>query len=492
MSHSVGMEVLFSLVKRLECIGFFVLDRVTHDLAIVGSSESFSITESELNITLFLRPHYTLRKAREEIVKIKKLDITWKGNEVGVHFKPPSDILGPKLIMPSHYGDSTMSHPEMVGIDESKTISVPLSFNVSCSILRFESSEIHVVNNSVIIHDYVILKDDEYFVAADGDYFICLDAAIGEDEEDIKFDKLKHVSSDFTTGKIMTGICLSCSLLFLLLTLLVYTFLKALHTVPGLNLILLTSSLFVAQVVYLFGAGTVATPTICTVIGVVIHYFWLVSFAWMNICCVHMYRVFTNLFSALDFADDKICVMLKYSAFAYGIPGLIVGTTLLTTFIMSDYKSIAYGGEYLCFVAHGLVSILSFGIPAGLTVLTNSALLLITTVYVRRTANVNYVGKTEASDISKFFKLSTITGVSWLFGFLGYFLQRVELMYVFTVLTAGQGVFIFLAFVASRRILKMLRQTFQSRKGQGSSRSYVDDRTSSTSSKPVSTLIVAN
>ncbi|XP_071081450.1 uncharacterized protein [Haliotis cracherodii] len=439
--------------------GFFIYEMAANSYARIKNADNLVVDEVHLWFTILLMPNYTLASSRERLAALQNvtLNITVGGTtlEVEIQSVTTHRNVQDKLMLPQTM--FIQMFPPSMHLDMSLRINVPLAFNMTCSMAEFGSHEVIRVNQSVFIHGDIELNGHEYFTSKHGTYFICLDAVFRRRKEIVV--QMPAFTAPAFASKITTAVCLSLSIIFLLLTLMVYILIKELHTVPGLNLILLSSSLFLAHVLYLFGAGTVSTPTICTVIGVLIHYFWLASFAWMNVCCLHMFRVFTNLFSSLHFADHKVSLMIKYSVFAYGVPLVIVTMTLTITYIQSGYTTVGYGGPALCFVAPGLVSLVFFGGPACLTVVINGVLFLWTMVSIRLKNNrqSESLGKKQANDVITFFKLSTITGLSWLFGFVGYILQRVELMYVFTVLTAGQGVFIFLSFVVSRRILKLIR-----------------------------------
>ncbi|XP_046571888.1 uncharacterized protein LOC124280053 [Haliotis rubra] len=478
--------------KILSECGFVVHDMRDTPYARIKNADSLVVDEGHLQFTLLLLPNYTIASSRECLAALKSvtLNTTHEGKplQVEVHpFTTHRHVQDKLALLPYVFG---FGYAFEMNLDMLLSINVPLAFNVTCSMAAFDSREVSNVNNSVFIHGDTKLNEHEYFLSNYGTYFICLDAVLRRREEMVA-QVPTNISQTFLASTITTGVCLSLSLLFLLLTLSVYILIKELHTIPGLNLILLSSSLFLAQVFYLFGAGTVTTPIICTVIGVLIHYFWLVSFAWMNICCLHMFRVFTKLFSSLHLADDKVCLMIKYSVCAYGVPLVIVTMTLTITYIQSGYTNVGYGGPALCFVTSGLVSAVSFGVPACLTVVINVVLFLWTMTSLRfRNKENQTLGKKQANDIITFFKLSTLTGLSWLFGFIGYLLQRVELMYVFTVLTAGQGVFIFFSFVVSRRIRKLIREKLRrlwlrNEKGHVNmeERSSAKDTSMSTSSK---------
>ncbi|WAQ97231.1 hypothetical protein MAR_029921 [Mya arenaria] len=77
-------------------------------------------------------------------------------------------------------------------------------------------------------------------------------------------------------------------------------------------------------------------------------------------------------------------------------------------------------------------------------------------IRIKRSPSVQKNVKNERSDLEIFVKLSPITGMTWIFGLINSFTQISFFSYLFIVLNASQGVFLFFAFICNRRVYSML------------------------------------
>ena len=103
-------------------------------------------------------------------------------------------------------------------------------------------------------------------------------------------------SADSVTPQgILSVVCTCISLLCLFFTLITYLLFQELRTQPGINNIALVIRLIIAQTLFQFGTSQAAVVPEwgCQVIGVLVHFFWLMVVFWMNVCCIHMLRVFS-------------------------------------------------------------------------------------------------------------------------------------------------------------------------------------------------------
>ena len=58
-------------------------------------------------------------------------------------------------------------------------------------------------------------------------------------------------------------------------------------------------------------------------------------------------------------------------------------------------------------------------------------------------------------------KLSTIVGLTWVSGFIATATKFEVLWYIFIVLNASQGIFIFVSFALSKKVLRLLKERKQ-------------------------------
>lgn len=91
--------------------------------------------------------------------------------------------------------------------------------------------------------------------------------------------------------QILTYTGCALSVLSLLILVFVYGIFKELRTLPGKNLINLSVAMIFYHI-FLFAAGSRRVHEICIVIAVMLHYFLLSSFAWMNVMAFDVVKTF--------------------------------------------------------------------------------------------------------------------------------------------------------------------------------------------------------
>jgi hypothetical protein len=94
-------------------------------------------------------------------------------------------------------------------------------------------------------------------------------------------------------------------------------------------------------------------------------------------------------------------------------------------------------------------------IPLGLIITANLGMFSYVVWSVSRIPDMAHKSSNERRNLLIFAKLSTLTGITWLFGFLYQFTNVLLFAYFYIVFNAGQGVFIMISFV-NKRTLDML------------------------------------
>jgi integrin beta 3 len=96
-----------------------------------------------------------------------------------------------------------------------------------------------------------------------------------------------------------------------------------------------------------------------------------------------------------------------------------------------------------------------FALPVAAIVLLNIILFIRVILQMRNTSKVQ-IDTNRQQFFHIYAKLSTLTGCAWMFGFCSYFFTIAALDYMFIILNASQGLFLFFAFVANKHTLKSL------------------------------------
>lgn len=254
---------------------------------------------------------------------------------------------------------------------------------------------------------------------------------------------------------ILTIICLAFSLASLLLSLIVYSVLPSLQTVPGLNNMALFISLIIYQSLTLLNSLTeIQIKWVCTMIGIVLHFSLVSSFFWMFVCTFHMAKtfVFLRIKSSSEMASSKFAIYLIAVEF---VSFLHVVGVYVYSLSVGDVSPTGYGGKP-CYIQDHKAILYFVGVPLAGVVIADISMFIVVVVKISRLPDMSLSRQYERKNIVIFVKLSTVTGITWMFAFI-YQLSSVKLFgYLFIILNASQGVFIMVAFVVNRRVFGML------------------------------------
>uniref|UniRef100_A0A3Q4I0J7 Cadherin EGF LAG seven-pass G-type receptor 1a n=1 Tax=Neolamprologus brichardi TaxID=32507 RepID=A0A3Q4I0J7_NEOBR len=135
----------------------------------------------------------------------------------------------------------------------------------------------------------------------------------------VLMDISKREHGDVLPLKIVTYTTVSVSLFLLLITFILLCLLHRLRT--NLHAIHrnLVAALFFSELVFLLGINQTDNVFVCTVIAILLHYFYMCTFAWMFVEGLHIYRMLTEL------RNINYGHMRFYYAMGWGIPAIITG-----------------------------------------------------------------------------------------------------------------------------------------------------------------------
>nr|KAG5707813.1 hypothetical protein BaRGS_015973 [Batillaria attramentaria] len=250
-----------------------------------------------------------------------------------------------------------------------------------------------------------------------------------------------------------------------------------LRHIAGINTMLLIVVLFWAQIFLQVASYADLIGWRCQAVGVATHFLWLCVVFAQNACTFHMFYTLSFPLRS-HVANTKVRVMAtRYIVYVLTASFVFVVAVLIWQFVSEDNSG--YGGS-ACYIRKFMVRVTMFALPLAVTVLLNIAMFVFTIVRLR---SLSQVGSTHTRSNRKnlllYTKLSVFTGVTWLLGFLASALVSVALSYLFVVLQGCQGLFLFLAFLANKRVLTMLK-ALRTEKEMGAARTH----THSDSQKP--------
>ncbi|KAH9512603.1 Adhesion G-protein coupled receptor G4 [Bulinus truncatus] len=260
----------------------------------------------------------------------------------------------------------------------------------------------------------------------------------------------KAISSDNETSlSVLTLIGTSLSIFGLAITIITFLAFKKLRQGRAQQTLFnMAVALLCFQTTFLVGVKQTSIKSVCMTVSVLLHYFILVSFAWMLIEAVLQYLTFVKV---LGTYISKYT--LKTVLFAWGFPLIPVVAVLAT-----DYN-LYYGRANYCWMSvHAFYY--AFALPVGIIIVFNSIMffIIIVSLITRpkglRSNQSN--NKTRETNLKATFTIFVLLGLTWLFGYFAIEDARVVFQYVFTILSSLQGFLIFILMVVRRKQVREL------------------------------------
>ena len=331
---------------------------------------------------------------------------------------------------------------------------------VEIDCLRVPVSEYHLYENRSL---YVNSSDrfygiEHYEIGSDGQVLVCTDFTQNyTDVQNSTNQKLELKFSPALTivsviGQVISIICLIILLAF-------YALISKLRNIPGKNLMCLSASLLLAQLLFLTGVGATDIEAICLLISALLHYSFMAAFFWINVMSFDIWRTFSQ---ETVTSPDNAKKFLFYSLYGWLSPLFILIISAIVNWlpnVQNGYRP-AYA-EGLCWITQRMALLIFFGIPLALLLCSNIAFYILTIrhlVLITRTTKIIQQNAENKHRFGLYVKLSVIMGLTWIFGFMAT-LSEVELLwYVFVILNSLQGAFICVSFVITKKVGRLLME----------------------------------
>ena len=292
----------------------------------------------------------------------------------------------------------------------------------------------------------------QYESVSDDQVALCLDTNEGDQSEP----SLMWIIESYVST-ILTCI----SLLAMALTMTTYALFSELRNLPGMAIFNLTLSTFLFHLTFIIGMrqSVYELSDWCMAAAIVIHYAGLASFLWTNAIAWDLYVTFSRRLSA---APRSKCKMLpRYAAYAYGLPLLIVATSVAIDCTDCGFD-VGYG-RIICWMSNPLANFLFFGLPLIVSLLANFGLFAATIAGIRRVSGSmrscerHSRKQTPLGQVMLYARMCTVLGFTWVFGLLStclamYPLSALIFACLFILMHALGGLFIFVAFICNRRV----------------------------------------
>ncbi|XP_078373687.1 adhesion G protein-coupled receptor L3-like [Oculina patagonica] len=333
----------------------------------------------------------------------------------------------------------------------------------NCTSIAFNKTDYLQISNGTF---YLKLHNKIYrnttYTIRDGKLLLCVNFSRNSSST-VNEDGKHKIAKALPFLNFFTSIGCIVSMVSLLLLLITYILFAELRNLPGKIIINLALAVLLYQSVFFSAVKTDDQDTRLAV-AVLLHFFVLSSFTWMNVMAYDVHRTFTSASEGVvahrqNQHGGYTKRLMKYCLYAWGSPVLFVFVCVVVDHVRKG--SIGYGqGEEECFISQPQAILYSFVLPVTLLIIFNMFALGHTVIYIvnsrKRTQQVkNRQHGTSVAVICV--KMASVMGVTWILGIAANLKALSFLWYPYVVLNSFQGLFIFLSFAASGKALKLYR-----------------------------------
>ena len=264
---------------------------------------------------------------------------------------------------------------------------------------------------------------------------------------------------------VLTYVGCSLSLLGCTLVLLTYTLFKELRTLPGKILMNLSATILATCLFILIGVPLLALAEkdeLCQTTAIFLHWLILCQFTWMTIMSYELARTVIRA-TRMKLVQEKEIqhhILLVYMLIGWSLPTVI---TLLSVIVNYTTDYVRYGENGFCWISHTASFYIVVTVPVGLTIILNSITFSVTAYILFRASRIEAKLQKQRSSYYYFriyLSVFSITGLTWVFGFVGILSRDDWAWYLFIILTSTQGFTICIAFLFTRKVFVLYKQFF--------------------------------
>ena len=241
------------------------------------------------------------------------------------------------------------------------------------------------------------------------------------------------------------------SILGLLTLIFIYSCVPPLRTLPGQCLLSLALSLAFAQTAFVAGMFATEFHILCKSLAIFTHFAFLVSFCWMNAMAFDIWNTFRCKFSV---ATSSI----SYAGYCLSVPSVIVVYAVINDNIETNLSKPRYGTHF-CWIGQKSVLFYYFAMPVVILLICNFAFFGMSICHILNSSGNETVTRRRHSRRKRlilYAKLSTIMGLTWVFGYVGAVTGSSVMWYFCIVFNSLQGLFICIAYLCNSKVRKLL------------------------------------
>ncbi|XP_069489759.1 cadherin EGF LAG seven-pass G-type receptor 2 isoform X2 [Ambystoma mexicanum] len=211
-------------------------------------------------------------------------------------------------------------------------------------------------------------------------------------------------------------------------------------------------ALFFSLLIFLLGINQADIPFACTVIAILLHFFYMCTFSWMLLEGLHIYRMLTEV------RDINYGPMRFYYMLGWGVPAFITGLAV-------GLDPEGYGNPDFCWLSLYDTLIWSFAGPIAFAVAMSVFLYILAGKAAWLAQRQGFEKQGTASGLQTAFVVLVLVSATWLLAILSVNSDTILFHYIFAGANCVQGPLIFfLCIVFSKEVRRALKYTFSKKK----------------------------
>ncbi|XP_029430115.1 cadherin EGF LAG seven-pass G-type receptor 2 [Rhinatrema bivittatum] len=264
----------------------------------------------------------------------------------------------------------------------------------------------------------------------------------------VLMDVSRRENGEILPLKTITYVCVGVSLGAIFLTFLFLACLRSLRSNQHSIRKNLMVALFLSQLIFLLGINQADIPFACTVIAILLHFFYMCTFAWMLLEGLHLYRMLTEV------RDINYSPMRFYYMLGWGVPAFITGLAV-------GLDPEGYGNPDFCWLSIYDVLIWSFVGPVAFSVSVSVFLYILAAKASCTARRRGFEKKGTVSGLRTAVIVLLLVTIAWLLSLLSVNSDSHLFHYLFAGASCIQGPFIFLfCIIFNKDVRKALKFTF--------------------------------
>ncbi len=290
---------------------------------------------------------------------------------------------------------------------------------------------------------------DEFYIS-DGMLHVC----VSHDDRQIK-----NVS---TTFGIITITCSILSIICLANRLVLQFIISSYNTFPGRLQFNLVLALFLAFLLLLVTPTLISHQVACSIGGAFKHWAFMAAFCWMNNIAFHTWSVFRSTGNLINQGEGNKS-LTGFMLYGWFLPFIIAAVAYGIDYVHIDSTFQPRYDEGFCWISQTNALIVFFIAPIAVCLIANVGFYIHTSLSLSKSFKISRVllsTNERNKENGVYMRLFVLMGITWILGFIGSAIDKDFLWYIYIILNASQGIFIFIAFVVNKHNIGLIRERY--------------------------------